>query len=563
MGYDRPTSPNIDSLAAEGAVFENAFSQANGTTWSVPSYFTGRFFPVYCLDRGSWEETFRKRPERERYLPEILREHGYTTHMITAHGWFSSNSRIWKAFDSSTYLPPGRGEPYADFGAINTDAFRWLEEHSEQPFFLYIHSIDTHFPHDRLQSPYDQWLDPGYTAERIRNPLLQNPPFDDREQHHLRGQHDGSILFADAHIGQLIQQLQYLGVYDNTIVIISSDHGDLLGEDGKTFDHPSGISSHELFHVPLIFRGPGITPGQRVSALAQNADIVPTLVDLLQLATDAAMDGLSLVPLFDPQSGIQTVHEYAFAKRPSTHDGEIPVIMLRDRFYHYESNFVTGKEFLWQTPDRIAERTNVIAAFPDVARRMHDHAAASILPLWEQYAALPQTEVGVFTVKLESASVPVDYKDAWVGVAQHSLDDNKWTLTSGRLKSCAFRENAPPIRFDLSAPNGEYEIQIELDGSLGSADQFGAAIAVQAQGEAQPRVLRSDDPDAPRKFVGLGEFTIADQSFTLTIDEGDPTKWAVAGAVRFIPLNVDIDRDSLDSQSERDEQLRALGYLGD
>jgi hypothetical protein len=61
----------------------------------------------------------------------------------------------------------------------------------------------------------------------------------------------------------------------------------------------------------------------------------------------------------------------------------------------------------------------------------------------------------------------------------------------------------------------------------------------------------------------LGEFTIADQSFTLTIDEGDPTKWAVAGAVRFIPLNVDIDRDSLDSQSERDEQLRALGYLGD
>lgn len=563
MGYDRETSPNIDAIAEDGVVFEHAFSQANATTWSVPSYFTGRYFPVYALDRGPWYELFRRRPDNERYLPEILSDNGYLGHMITTHGWFSSNSRIWRAFDTATYIPPAINEAYATFSAINVEAFEWIKQNHKTPFFLYIHSLDTHFPHDNLRPPYDIWIDPEYKTERLANPSLMTPPFSEEEKRHLRAQHDGSILFADAHIGQLVQLLQYLDIYKNTILIISADHGDLIGEDGQTIDHPSGVSSYELFHVPLILRGPGIPSGLRIPAYVQNADIVPTVIDLLDIESSASMQGKSLLPLLAPDSGTQSLHEFVFAKRPGSAPKSPPIVMLRNPEYHYEIDFGSGTEFLWRMPDRITERRNLVSELPEVADSMRKAAEANIRPFWLQYEQLPLTEYSVVTSKLDPADVPESSSGAWVNNDLHSLDDNKWTLVSGRLKSCSFREDAPPITFNIEIPSGKYQVQIELDGSLGTGEQNGSVVHARAQDDEEFKTLRCEDPNRPRQFVDLGVYAVTTDLFTLTLDDTRDGKWAVAEAVRFVPTTAEIDIEALEGQSERDEQLRSLGYLGD
>ncbi len=563
MGYDRLTSPNIDAIATDGVLFEHAFSQANGTTWSVPSYFTGRYFPVYALDRGPWYELFRRRPDDERYLPEILAENGYVNHMITTHGWFSSNSRIWRAFDTATYLPPASNEAYAAFDAINIEAFDWLQKNHKVPFFLYIHSLDTHFPHDNLSPPYDHWIDPEYKKERLKNPSLLRPPFSEKEKQHLRAQHDGSILFADAHVGQLVKLLQYLGIYEDTIIVISADHGDLIGEDGQTIDHPSSVSSYELFHVPLILRGPGIPSGVRVPAYVQNVDIVPTLLDLLGVDSAASMQGKSLLPLLNPNSGTTSLHQFVFAKRPGSSPKSPPIVMLRNQEYHFEIDFGSGTEFLWSMPDRITDRQNLVNDLPHVAESMRNAAEAVIRPLWQEYEELPLTEYSVVTAKLDPADVPASAATTWVSNDGHSLDDNKWTLVSGRLKSCSFQEDAPPITFQIEIPSGVYRVQIELDGSLGTGERHGSVIRARAESDGEFLTLRCEDPSRPREFVELGTYTVTEDFFTLVLDDAPNDKWAVAEAVRFVPTTTDIDTEALEDQAERDEQLRALGYLGD
>ncbi len=551
-GYERRTSPNIDALAARGIVFPNAFSQANMTTWSVPSYMTGRLFPVYCLDRGSWRAMFRQRPENERYISELLAASGYHTLGISTHGWFSPNSRIWQAFDEFYYLRPDQGRAYAEFEQINQAFFEWLDNGPPEPFFVYIHSLDTHFPH-RLRPPFDRWIDKDYEKRRLLDATLRRPPFSKDEKEHLRGLHDGSIAYADHHTGLLLERMAEADLADNTIFVIAADHGDLLGEDGKTFDHPSGITSYELFHVPLIMAGPGIPAGTRVEAVVQNMDITPTLLDILDIDSGAAMDGTSLTPLFaDPSSG--PLYPYALAKRPLGNDDTPPVLMARDAEFHFEWLPGTDAGHLYKMPDRLADRTDVKSEFPGKAAQMQAYLEDQVVPLWQDYAALPRTAETVVTIKLQA---PAEPEDAWG--ENSTLDDGKWRLVSGHLKSCAFREDAPPVTFDLDVPNGEFTVQLEADSMIGRSQNQGSAFTVRLEPDGPVLDVATDDPSARSQFLDIGRFKVDNNSFRITLDEGDRRKWAVAKSVRFIPIG---DK-TIEDQVERDEQLRALGYLGD
>ncbi|MCP4643418.1 MAG: sulfatase-like hydrolase/transferase, partial [bacterium] len=262
-------------------VFERAYAQANQTRFSVPSYMTGRYFPVFATSGGGWREMFRTPPEEEQLLPAILRDNGYETAVASAHPWVSNDeSRLWGSFDEGYY----RG---GELAGLNQWVFSWLEKRSDRPFFLYIHATDTHFPH-YPRPGHDEWIDrQAYRDRHSVGYSMDGKTFTEAEQEVLRALHDGSIHYADACIGELTEKLASLSLLENTILIVDADHGDALAEDGVTLGHTDDVTRDEVFHVPLVMAGPGIPRGCRVNALVENVDVVPTLIQLLQLDTTA------------------------------------------------------------------------------------------------------------------------------------------------------------------------------------------------------------------------------------------------------------------------------------
>jgi len=555
-GYERQTSPNIDKLAARGVVFEQHFSQANGTTLSVASYMCGKYFPVYCLGRGTWKALFRTPPDSELLLPEVLGESGYQTVCVTAHPWFSPESRVWKAFGDNLYVAPQTNRAYADLAMLNQAAFSWLDAHGDEPFFLYMHALDTHFPH-APRSPYDQWVDSAYLVERGTNPNLHTPPFGEQERAYLSALYDGDILYSDDQIARLVVKLKDLGIYEKTILVIGSDHGELLGEDGSTVGHPSQVSCDELFHVPLIMLGPGLPADKRVQALTENVDVMATVIDLLDIDTPARMDGMSLMPLIDGSK--EQIRECAFARIPYGTDDDVPRMCLRSAEYRFDTNLKEGVERLYKAPDTIGAREECLAREPEQATRMRTRVREHYYPLWEHYATLPRDNVGMFTTKLERTAEP---QDAWVESSLESPDDNKWSLASGRLRSSGFAEDAPPVTFRVEAPNGRWRVDLEADAQLSNPDGTrGSAFAVKAEGEHEFRRIVTDDATTKTQFLEIGVYRIDHGCFTVTLDEGSPNQWACAHGLRFIPVTEDVDAQAVSEQALRDEQLRALGYL--
>jgi arylsulfatase A-like enzyme len=564
-GYERPTSPCLDQLAAEGVVFEQNYAQAFGTTASVPSYMTGKFFPASCLETGDWRDMFRIPPENEQLLPRILRENGYETLLVSAHPWITPNCRLWDAFDEQVSVEPdSNAEPYASFEQLNQAITSLLDKKRQGPFFLYIHALDTHFPH-RLAPSYERWVDDTYESPNIRNGVWRSSRgnrFTPKDRALLRALHDGSILYTDTAIAACLEGLKSRGLYDNTLFIVGADHGEALGEDGATAGH--GFDCHEVMHVPLIMMGPGLPAAVRTRQLTQNADIVPTLAELLDLRTAASFDGVSLVPLIQ-SGGAIPVHKQVFAKvPPSVYDGD-PVCVLRDMQFTYTYDTANAVERLYAAPDRLADRIDRSDAHPDQTAARRQTVLSRYVPLSERYHALPYTgPTCPFTETLEAARVaPLDAIVAIPNGAElpaKTHEDNRWVHADKKIWSTAWRENAPPLTLTFNVPNATYHVLLEL---YSNKDHYGhpaTSISVKAQEDTDFRQI-TEDSGKGYVFVDAGEYIVDDGEFSLTIDEPGRSHWAILRRVRFVPQNGIDDEESKETMEERERRLRALGYL--
>lgn len=550
-GYARKTSPNIDKLAARGVVFEQCFCQGPETVESVPSFMTGRYFPVQCLGVGDWKEMWRTLPAAEMLFPEILRQNGYYTAMITCHPWFTPESRIWEKFDEVHFVRMSRPDSvYAEFGEVNQHVIPWLYESREKPFFLYVHVMDTHFPHD-LRPPYNKWLPVEVTGYQA--------PFSQEEKEFLRGLYDGSMLYADERIGVIVETLSSLGLLRNTIIIIGSDHGDMLGEDGKTTGH-LGSTYDEILQVPLIMAGPGLPRGRRVSSFAENTDIVPTLVELLELETTATMHGKSQLPVIR-ETHHGSVRDDVVSTLPGRDDDHPGRFVLRNATHKYEWDPHRGTEFLWAVPDSGANRRDLLKEHPEVAAEMRAEIQRRFMPLWEEYAALPRTSPRAFTVPLPGKAQP---PDAYVSRAEGTETDNKWSLGEEFVQAAGFKESPPPITFHMTVPNGLFRVNLGIGSGVLQNGTPRNVVAVKAQDDQEFSMVHSSDSGIRMEYVDLGEYLVTEDSFVVTLAIGSPQAWAHANSLRFIPSSLYSDRSlSPEAEAEREEQLRALGYLGD
>ena len=567
-GYERPTSPNMDALAGEGVLFEQHYAQGLWTAISVPSYMTGRYFPVMVHDPVISTEVMRKPPEGERLLPEILRGNGYHTAMISAHGWFTESSRLWQAFDECTRVISKDPERvyYAPFEEVNETVFPWLEQAGEagKPFFLYLHLLDTHFPHV-LESPYDQWAQP-IKSDQIKDGAPVDKyhcSFSTIEQNYLRGLHDGGILYADTHLGKLIEKLRALGLKENTILLVTADHGDMLGEDGKTWGHMP-VSRDWIIQVPLIAAGPGLPEGKRVKVLTENADIVPSLVDLLELETDVRTDGRSFVPAVRSDAP-KPLREFAFSKYVDGGYDGTPTFILRGNGFKYQRYLKDGSEHLWRVPDTAPERENILEEAPEAAARMRAYMDEHIMPRYEAYKALPQTAIYITIDKWLSRYTDAD--DAYVlhehGENPETATDGKWgfDVNWGWLWAQSWQEDPPPLPLRYEVENGDYLLQAEMFGSPAFRGHPAGAMRFKVQDEAEFREV-VHVPDTQEKtgfqYVDVGPCTVTDGTLAITVDNAGGNHWSVVRRFRLVEKESGAPAAP---DAQQIEQLKALGYL--
>ena len=279
-GYQHPTTPYLEELARDSLVFERAYSQSSATMLSMPSMFLG-------LDPGSisWEK--RKRVEiapGQVLMAERLAEAGYRTGMVFSKYVPESIPSVQEghAFRALAAVESTDSPWYSGrSGAAITHAIDFLTQdpdfpESEDPFFLTVYMPDPHHPYDEH----------GFGI----GDFGEGP----------EGRYDQEIAFSDRHIGFLAGFLVYSGLWDDTIFIVTSDHGEEFGEHGGT--KHARTCYRESTHVPLLVHVPGMQ-AQRIEQPVALIDIVPTIIELLGLdETDAALDGQSLlVPALTPQ----------------------------------------------------------------------------------------------------------------------------------------------------------------------------------------------------------------------------------------------------------------------
>ncbi|MFH1313731.1 MAG: sulfatase [Candidatus Eisenbacteria bacterium] len=297
-GYERNTSPAIDNLAAEGVLLENTISQS---PWTLPSFSTV-FTSLYPSQHGAMSAVSRMR-ETFPTLAAILKEHGYATGAVVNATVLRPEYGVNRGFDY--YDPPPSMGRRAD--GVTADVLEWIQRHNDRPFLMFAHYFDPHEPYAPLP-PYDALFDAGYNG-RIGNAFVLHDYFpnvvgmnfddlrslDEMDWDHIRALYDGEIAYTDKAIADLLSGLSDLGIRDNTLVVFLSDHGE------EFFEHEGFGHGHTLFgeviRVPLIFSLPDRLPeGMRVSRQVRLIDVMPTILSLLGISTDAHLEGIDLMP---------------------------------------------------------------------------------------------------------------------------------------------------------------------------------------------------------------------------------------------------------------------------
>jgi arylsulfatase A-like enzyme len=317
-GYNRETSPNIDRLASGGAVFEHAFASSS---WTLPSHatmFTGRLAHEHMAD---WFD-----PLNDRYptLAEALYERGYLTGAFVANTAYVTPecglARGFTRFDvygnsligdagSTVYgkklalnlLPrlgyfdiPGRKRA-AD---VNDEFLRWLDQSEGQPFFAFLNYFDLHDPYI-TSDPYSKRFSGEVTSGDVINFQFQpgsfrrKPELTEKEIQVEIDSYDGCLTYLDSKLGELFAELERRGLDKNTLIIITSDHGESFGNH-DLFGHGNSLYL-ETLHIPMILYWPGKIPaGIRPQQLVGLNQIPSTIMELVGAGDNSAFPGASL-----------------------------------------------------------------------------------------------------------------------------------------------------------------------------------------------------------------------------------------------------------------------------
>lgn len=305
-GYALPTTPNIDRIAKEGILFKNAIAQGGWTSPAMISLFTSTYPSVHGV-----ESRYDNFPCEKNALIRKLREAGYQAPAALSGNYFNLGFQRKKhRFTKLAFFK------------------EWIEEYASPPFFLWYHINKVpHLPYNP-QKPYDTKFFPdGYSlspaaAERleiVKNKVIirkGNLKFEKEDMIPIKALYDGEVRMADEIVNDIYSFLKNQGILDQTIMIITADHGEELldhGLIGHASTNWGGQLYDEVIHVPLIMRYPDLFPqGKVIDEMVEMIDIMPTIFEISGIQGNRWIQGRSFFELIYGRES--SWKEYAFSE---------------------------------------------------------------------------------------------------------------------------------------------------------------------------------------------------------------------------------------------------------
>jgi len=405
LGNPRPTTPNLDRLAEQGVRFSHFYTVA---PWTAPSYSTlmTSLFPSRHGVTLFWRPGDPLIDSNVPMLAEIFKAWGYHTAAFVNNG-VAGKALTGRGFDEYDQGQPNGqvkditqrgGEGYNLAPETTEKLLPWLEQHRAQPFFLFVLFLEPHSPYNPppqddifKTSAYPNETNTGYDLQRghlFRLAMLG----DQQAVERLYDLYDGKIHFVDRYVGQLMDQVEKLGLGDNTLIVVTSDHGELLYShpgDFLTFDHRSLYDA--VIHIPMIMAGPGLPKGKRVDAMASNIDTAPTILNLAGIAPPKDAAGQSLLPLIEGK--VAAANKYIYAEE----DVVVPLRSVRTERYKLIENLYTGKVQLFDLQSDPNEQHDIAGQAAGIQADLQSHlqswmaenhaTQADRLPAWQRVAA--------------------------------------------------------------------------------------------------------------------------------------------------------------------------------
>lgn len=397
-GYHSDISPNIDGLAKDGLLFENMIAENNVTQSSFVTMLTGK----NPHQHGIVNMKPTKIPQRLLPLPLILQRKGYKTAAVDCNYRITGQSNPWFKRGFDTYLDPSENRPtHLNLSAkeINQKAIPWLKKHAQEPnFFLFLHYWDPHYPY-QPEASFANWSkqQSSIKAQANEPPLkacLREPLWsfiskynqDNKSISQIQKNYDGTVKQADHYIGELIEEIKRLGIYEDTMIILTSDHGESLGEHKIYFDH-HGLYDATL-RVPLIITYPKKLPNnKRISELVQHADIMPTITQLAKIPLPngvGPIDGTSVLTLIQPNKRkrrpfvVSCEANWQCKRSIRNHQWKLIQSVERDVYGNPKFELYNLK----QDPQ---EQKNLITQHPQVAKRLQHQMKQWVQQMLRRY----------------------------------------------------------------------------------------------------------------------------------------------------------------------------------
>ena len=359
-GYERPTTPEIDRIAAESVVFDRAYTPAVFTLAAMSSLWTSQL-PDELHPGGSLKSPL---PDDHLTLAALLSGRGIHTAGFIANGMAGAAYGLDRGFDEFHEVYREHG---TSAGAFLEVLPSWLSAHRDERFFAYVHYREPHFPYDP-PPPWDTRFGKAgpipVEARRDWDIFRQYNrgarPFGAAERAHLVSLYDGNLGFVDQEVGKLRAALVDQGLWDRTVMIVAADHGEALHERGYTGHNVEVYETSA--HIPLIVRLPpasGSDP-RRVSALVDLLDLAPTIADVFGSLGEGGsarqFQGRSLLPVSLGAPGKPAVLTRSVWERPR--------YALRDERYEYALDTRDGTEQLFDLQKDTDEERNLAGEKP-------------------------------------------------------------------------------------------------------------------------------------------------------------------------------------------------------
>ncbi|MBN2246819.1 MAG: sulfatase [Candidatus Aminicenantes bacterium] len=384
-GYGKDTSPNIDALASDSALFLNVYS---ASPWTLPSHVS-MLTGLYGAHHQVYHDSESMDPG-DVTLAEILRENSYKTTAFTGGGFVSAVYGFSKGFDS--YYEGEGGVFHQDSAErIFSVVSQWIDRSEDQAFFLFIHTYQPHSPY-ACPPPYKfMFLDDDAKLGHVD--LIQHlggndclyKELPDEERRNIIALYDGEIRYTDELlIAPLITKLKEAGLYERTLLILTSDHGE------EFFEHSAwghGYSVYdEALKVPLLIKFPvSRFKGKKITNVVSLVDIMPTILDWLEVDfSDIKIDGTSLLPMLTDRENTdrkflaevaENVLNHHNLEKITSNQNKLKLILNKSsgapdvEFFRFPPPDIPAIEVYDLEADKM-EKNNVAENYPDLTRKI-------------------------------------------------------------------------------------------------------------------------------------------------------------------------------------------------